>query len=241
MDENKEEEEKRRTEQEIKKNKIRKKNKKTKKEEEEEKEEEERKKKEEEIIYNNQKFLFNYSNTQNMVYNYETKSFIFKYYSSDLNILDFISEIYYCFARFDLSKIRPKIIPFRGKVFIFHDLNDIRIIKEKINDYSDFIEFNSYLHSLMNKLNNGKTLYNNNSTIFRRIYPNYYIYKILIFLINFKNKELIKSINPFYYKIYEFIEFMYTKSRIYLKNLKSTESKIFISGIFNSLNLLHSF
>ena len=181
-----------------------------------------------------------------MIYNYETKSFIFKYYSPDLNILDFISEIYYCFARFDLSKIRPKIIPCEDKVFIFHDLNDIRILKEKIN-YREYYytreyfyyystkkdeiysrKYNSYLHSLLDKINKDKILYNNNSTIIRRIYPNYYIYKIFIFLTNFKNKELIKSINPFYYKIYEFIEFMYTKSRIYLKNLKSTESKIFI-------------
>jgi hypothetical protein len=57
----------------------------------------------------------------------------------------------------------------------------------------------------------------------------YYFLKEFHFFNNIKNKETIKSLNPSYYKICEFIEFMFSNVKKYIyNNLKQIESTIFI-------------
>ena len=129
------------------------------------------------------KFLFNYSLLKNMVINHETRAFLFKYYSSSINILELYPEIFYCFAK---HYIPPKNY---HKKRSYYQYNIGRAKKEFKS-----IEF---------------------------------CYKVYLQVNNLKNKELVKSLNPFYYKIYEFIEFMYFKSMAYLGKLNVMESKIF--------------
>ena len=130
--------------------------------------------------------MFNYSKTQNIVINYETRSLLFQYYNSSINIINLYPELFYCFSKIDVSEYRPKIVKDRW----------IKII----------CDFNFYERESISIK---------------------YFYKTFLLINNFKNKELIKSLNPFYYKIFKCIEFMYSKAKNYNENLKSIESKIF--------------
>ena len=182
--------------------------------------EEERKIKNEVI----QMFLFNYSQTQYRVYNYETRAFLFKYYSSSINLMNLFPELFYCYTNRELSQFRPKIIIKRNKQKII-DLN---------NSYKRRY---GYSERYKNRTKYSYDIFYSKS--YNRVYPNYYIYKSFIFLNNYKNKELIKSLNNFYYSIYEFIEFMYTKTQVYIQKLNSMESIIFrfyiIIFVFNKI------
>ena len=60
-------------------------------------------------IENDKKFLFNYSQSQNMVSNYETKAILFKYFSSSMNLINLFPELFYCFTKKDVSEYKPKI------------------------------------------------------------------------------------------------------------------------------------
>ena len=136
----------------------------------------------------NTKFLYNYSSWKNMVINYETKAFLFKYYSSSINILDLYPELFYCFAREDLVKPRTKLQirnPYRSHFYARYSFGNADR-KFTSNEYKVFSQVN-----------------------------------------NLKKKELIKSLNPFYYKICEFTESMYYNAIGFLQKLNSMESKIF--------------
>ena len=186
-----------------------------------------------EFLKDNQKFLFNYSETQNMVINYETKAYLFQYYQQSICIMNLYPELFYCFTKMDVSQFRPKITR----------KNNVEVKKEmmrqkKIYNYIYRIKTNPdnkkiFLFPYEININSEKSFYERESLSF------FYYYKTFVQLNNYKNKELIKSLSPFYYKIYEFIDFMCVKSKNYIENLKSIESKIFrfyiIIFIFNKI------
>ena len=194
-------------------------------------------------IENDKKFLFNYSQSQNMVSNYETKAILFKYFSSSMNLINLFPELFYCFTKKDVSEYKPKIkkkkLEKKDFYSYFHHYYEFKKDEIKYEPRYFLTHFNlqkrkiklAYPYIL-------EIIYDINYYMRDSIYMNYF-YKAFLLINKFKNKDLISSLNPFYFKIFEFIEIIYSKVKNYIENLKSIESKIFrfyiIIFIFNKI------
>jgi hypothetical protein len=158
------------------------------------------------------KFLFNYSLARFRVPNHEVRALLFKYYSSEINLLN-IFPIFLC-----LYKNNPSVMHLINYVNYnspsrFKNGKYYEKYKEKHNINVKYKKYQKIPSSEM------RLLYNYNYEIFK--------------LINdLKKKETIKTLNPTYFQFYELIEFIYTKAREFLQDLNYNEYMTFFFYVY---------
>ena len=160
----------------------------------------------------NIKFLFNYSLARFRVPNHEVRALLFKYYSSEINLLN-IFPIFLC-----LFKYHPSVM---------HIINYINHNSPNRFKNGKYYEKYKEEHNINVKNQRYHKIY---SSEMRLLYN--YNYEIFKLINDLKNKETIKTLNPTYFQFYELIEFIYTKAREFLQDLNSNEYMTFFFYIY---------